>query len=260
MKMAKRISGVLFVLLLTFCAFSNVYADSYEYTNEDTGFVLSIMDDAALLSEKDLDHLISDMLPLTEYGNIVFKSITNNATSTANFAREYYHNQYGTASGSLLLMDMYHRIIYLFSDGNNYATITSSKANIITDNIYTYATRGDYYTCASSAFQQMNTLLAGGKIMEPMRYIGSVLVAIVTGFLVNFIIIMIHSRIRSAKAEEMIKNCKIKFQIRSVTAEKIGEHRVYSPQSSDSGSSYSSSGGHFSGGGHSSGGGGGHRF
>ena len=34
---------------------------------------------------------------------------------------------------------MYERMIYIFSNGANYKTITNTKAEIITDNIYRYA-------------------------------------------------------------------------------------------------------------------------
>lgn len=263
--MRRKLLGIVWIMMLfMFCTFQNVFAGTFEHTNEDTNYQLSIEDDASLLSETDLDYLISKMMPLTNYGNIAFKSILSNHTSTQNYASEYYHEKYGTTNGSLFLIDMDHRMIYIFSDGNNYEVITRSKAEIITDNVYTYASRKEYYTCASKAFEQMNSLLGGNKIAEPMRYISNGLVSIVLGFLVNFIIVLANSKIRSAKADEVLKNCKIKFKVNNFKTQMIGERRVYSPQSSDSGFS---SGGHSSGGGghsshssHSSGGGGGHSF
>jgi len=264
MKMNKKLFSILFAITLILFIYQNVYAQSYEYKNLDTNYSLWIEDDASLLSETDIDRLVSDMMPLTEYGNIGFKSITDNNISTEKFAHDHYFNKYGTANGSLFLVDMYNRMIYIYSDGENFKIITKSKADIITDNIYTYASKGDYYLCASKAYSQMNTLFAGDKIMEPMRYISNALIAVVGGFLINFIIVLVNSKIKSAKAEEILKNCKIRFQINNITAQKTGEHRVYSPQSDSGGYS---SGGHSSGGGghssyssHSSGGGGGHRF
>ena len=60
----------------------------------------------------------------------------------------------------------------------------------ITDNTYTYATNKDYYGCASYSFKQINTILSGGKIAEPMRYTSNIFIAITTDHmrLIKFII------------------------------------------------------------------------
>ena len=149
---------------------------------------------------------------------------------------------------------MDNRVIYIFSDGGNYKTVTNSKANIITDNIYKYATNGDYYKCSVKAFEQINTLLDGGKIAEPMRYISNVLISIVLAFLFSYIYVLNKTSIKRSSVNKIINNCNIDFDVSNIKGEKTGTHRVYSPSSSSS-----SSGGGHSGGGHS-GGGGGHRF
>ncbi|MBR6948811.1 MAG: TPM domain-containing protein [Bacilli bacterium] len=231
-----------------------------EPTEEVVGqYKIVIEDDADILTDDEEKQLLKDMRPLSEYGNIAFKSISSNDTSTDNFARNYYHNIFGhgVSNGSLFLVDMDNREIYIFSDGNNYKIINNSKAYLITDNIYKMASAGDYYGCASEAYSEMYTLLAGGKIMEPMRHISNGVLAIVISFFTTFIIVLSSSRVKKANNSEIIKNCDVAFNATNIVGTKTGTHRVYSPVSESSGGS---SGGGGGGGGGSSGGGGGHSF
>lgn len=222
----------------------------------DTNYKLIIEDDANLLNENEINKLQEKMQPLTKYGNIIFKTTNENKYfSTSNYASNYYHNNYGKESGTLFLIDMDNRIIYIFSDGLNYKTITKSKAEIITDNVYRYATRGNYYECAEKAYDQINTLLDGGKIAEPMRHISNALIAMVISFSISFLYVVLKTRLKKSQVEEIISKSNVSFKVDNVVGKKSGTHRKYSPVSSSS----SGGGGSFSGGG-SSGGGGGHSF
>lgn len=278
--MKKKLFVVLVLLLSVFCLYKNVYAldeEDFDYDTEtydsldiedkeekeatseksEFGFQLIIDDQADLLTDEEEAKLKEEMVKLTEFGNIAFVSINSNSTSTSYFADSYYHSHFGTDSGSIFLIDMANRQIYIFSDGYNYSVITNSKADIITDNIYKYASNKEYYECASSAFDQMNTLLSGGKIFEPMRHLSNGVIAIVVAFFINFIIVLINSSTKKASNNEILKTCDISFNASNIVGRKTGTHSVYSPQSS--GSSGGSSGGGGGGGGHS-GGGGGHSF
>ena len=103
----------------------------------------------------------------------------------------------------------------------------------------------------------MYTLLAGGKILEPMRHISNAVLAIVFSFFTTFLIVLAGSKIKKAKVNEIVNSCDVAFSATNVTGIKTGTHRVYSPVSESSGGS---SGGGGGGGGGSSGGGGGHSF
>lgn len=224
------------------------------YINESTHYQAIIDDKANLLSDGEKTKLLDSMQSLTIYGNIAFVSTKTNYSSTGVFASNYYHNHFSTESGTIFVIDMANREIYIFSDGANYRVITSSKAYSITDNVYKKATNGDYYDCADMAFHQIKTLLDGGKILEPMRYTSNVFIALVLSFMITFFYIFFKSKTRKASLHDIVKNCDIVFNLGKVTTEKMGTHRVYSPQSDSS----SSGGG--GGGGGSSGGGGGHSF
>ena len=149
-------------------------------------------------------------------------------------------------------------MIYIVSAGDNYNIVTKRKAEIITDNIYRYASREEYYECADKAFEQIGIILDGGKIAEPMRHASNVVISIVLAFFINFFIVLGASKIKKASASEVLKNCDIAFEAGNVSGTKTGTHSVYSPVSESSGGG--SSGGGGGGGGGFSGGGGGHSF
>lgn len=150
---------ILLALSITISYGYDIEQADYYLLNENTGYSVVINDEADLLSGDEITLLSNDMFPLTEFGNIVFLSTTYPSTSQHKIANDYYYELFGTASGSVLLIDMYERIVYIYSDGSNLKTITSSKAEIITDNIYQYLSAKKYYDGASVAFSQIYTLL-----------------------------------------------------------------------------------------------------
>ena len=226
-------------------------------TYESNQYQLIIDDQANLLTEDEINKLQEEMKDLLEYGHIAFVSTNSNYSSAESFARTYYHNHFSTDSGTLFLIDMDNRMIYIFSDGENHRYITNSKATIITDNIYKYASREEYYECAHYAFKQIKTILEGGKIAEPMRHTSNIVLSLVLAFFINFFIVTGKSKIKSASSNSIVKDCDISFAVNSIKGTKTGTHKVYNPPSDSGGSSGGGGGG---GGGGSSGGGGGHSF
>ena len=177
MKVNKKLFKILFVFALFFLFHIDVKAKTFTYTSKETGYKAIIEDEANLLTQEQISTLGNQMIELTKYGNVAFNSTINNIhISTSSYARSYYHKKFSTQSGTLFLVDMYHREIYIFSDGENYNTITSSKAYSITDNVYRYASNGDYYKCASVAFSQVKSLLNGKMILEPMKIASNILI------------------------------------------------------------------------------------
>lgn len=287
MNVKNKMFRILFIFISLFFIRSVVYAEEIDETNneeieiieeekqdikeeinnkiiyEKGEFKLIIEDDANLLTESEIKDLKEKMMPLLEYGNIAFKSISvNERGTTDNYADYYYHSKFNKESGSLFLIDMDKRNIYIFSDGYNYKVITKNKAYIITDNVYTYASRKDYYKCAFDAFDQMNDLLEGRKILEPMRYISNILISITVGSFIAFYIAIKMTQIKKVQDVELLKCINSHLILSNIDANAIGSHRVYSPVSDggSSGGGSSGGGGGGGGGGGSSGGGGGHSF
>lgn len=228
------------------------------YTNSETSYRALIEDDAQLLNDEEEQELAALMQDITAYGNVAFKTIDYNDRGTESYARKYYQEQFGTASGTLFVIDMDNRNIWIHSDGAVYKVITKSYANTITDNVYRYASNGNYYDCAVHTYDQILTLLKGQKIAQPMKYISNGLLAVILALLLNYGLVSFFSRIKKPGRKEILSSGRNHFKYTQPKASFIRESRTYNPTSSDSGSSGSSGGS--SGGSSSSGGGGGHSF
>lgn len=265
--MNKRIFKILFIsILLMFVSPVLAEENIKSYTNLNTNYKATVDDSANLLSDIEENKLLEQLKTLTDYGNAVFKSTdVNNYYSVKSYADNYYYDNYGISSGTILLIDMDTRELFIYSNGDNYNKIDDNKGYSITDNIYRYASNGDYYGCAKEAFSEIETLLIGKKINEPMRIICNAIISIVFASFIGFFIVYFKYKLKSTNALEIVNHCEKNFKVNKVEAHKTGTHKVYNPRtdSSGGGSSFSSGGGSsFSsgGGGSHGGGGGGHRF
>ncbi len=206
--------------------------------------LLIIEDDADLLTEEEETELEHIMSPLTEYGRIVFKSINQNPEyDTETYARNYYYSHYGNENGTILLIDMQYRYVYIVSGGYNYTVITPRKAQIITDNIYKYLTNKEYFEGSKLSFEQIGTLLEGGKIYEPMRYISSALISLIASAFLVFFFIMRKSAFKKIPNKDLVKDCIIAFSAANIIGSAVGTIKKYSPSSSSSGGSSGGGGG-----------------
>ena len=237
--MRKKIITILFILVIlmtgnmSYASYNTTTSTAITQTSGE--YQLIIEDDANLLTGSQKELLEEDMAKLTEYGNIIFKSIKTNTKTTASYAKSYYNGRFGSRSGTLFLIDMDNRKIYIFSNGENYNKITDSKAETITDNIYELATDKKYYECAKEAYNEILIVLEGGKIAEPMKYISNGVLAVMIALFVNFAIFKIATNNKKASRNEQIKECESLFEHTTPVATKTGSHRVYSPRSSSSG-------------------------
>ena len=251
---------VMAIVIVTYSAWDSV-RENYK-NDEEIPYKIWISDDAQLLDEEEERELAALMQDITAYGNVIFKTTDDSVRDTESYAREYYKEQAGTDSGILLLIDMDNRMIWIYSDGAIYRVITKSYANTITDNVYRYASDGDYYQCAAQAYSQILALLEGNKIAQPMKYLSNAFLAVILALLLNYGLVCSFARTRRPGRRELLGNAGNYFRYTQPQAFFVRESRTYHPTSS--GSSSSRGGGHSSGssggGGHSSGGGGGHRF
>ncbi|MCH5344345.1 MAG: TPM domain-containing protein [Acetatifactor sp.] len=245
------------VFLLFMTSVSVVCATTGEiYTNPETGYRVILEDKAELLTEGERGELTEQMRQITAYGNVAFVTIGENYRDTDDYAAACFRDLFGRSSGTLFLIDMDNRNIWVYSDGAIYRVVTKSYANTITDNVYRYASRGEYYECAAEVYQEIFALLEGDRIAQPMKYISNVFLALILALFVNFGLVSWMSRLRKPKDAELLSNSVRYFHVTEPTITYAHETKTYDPVSSDSGSSGGGSGG---GGGHS-GGGGGHSF
>ena len=138
---------------------------------------------------------------------------------------------------------MDNREIYLCTNGAIYKTVTSAYANTITDNVYRYASKSQYGNCATQTFVQINTLMGGAKIAQPMKYVSNALLALFFAFMFNYFFIKIFAAARKPSRSALLDSCDIKFSATDHGERMTGQTKRYSPQSSDSGSGGSGGGG-----------------
>lgn len=236
---------------------SRAYAATVQ-TNEATGYVAVIDDEADLLTESEEAQLIEVMMDVTAYGNAVFHSVLSHSDNYSVYAEEYYHHALGTASGTALVIDMQERTLTIYSDGDIYKVVTPTRADTITDNIFRKAGRGDYEGCAEDAFRQVVTLMQGDEIAKPMKYVSNALLALLLALLINFLRIRRASRLKAAELDAILETASVDLAYSSPQAIFTHESRTYSPVAKSTGGG--GGGGRSGGGGGHSGGGGSHRF
>lgn len=254
------------IFMFAFCAAlslvsvkETILADT-TYQNHDTGYTAIVEDSAELLTDAEESDLCDKLKEVTEYCNVAFVSINYNSYyNTQRFAEAYSDDTFAHASAVVFVVDMDNRYLYLDSAGAARQRITSAYSDTITDNVYRYASNGDYYTCAYETFDQVNTLMKGQRIAQPMKYISNALLAVVLAMLVNFCFVKISSSKQKASRQELISGIYNNFKMNDANAVFTHKTKTYSPQSS--GSSGGGGGGHSGGGGGGGGhSGGGHSF
>lgn len=184
----------LLVTVLVLSSSSNVYATetaanyNLSGTNKSTGYEYILEDSANFIDDAVKGKLISQMKKATEYCNIAVVTTTSHPYgSTESYAVNTFEGYFGTgANGVIFVIDRDLNEIYLACEGSAQRTIPNSKCNSICDNTYIYATSShdyDYFTCCMETIDQVNTVLAGGHISQPLRYISSIFIALAAGMI-----------------------------------------------------------------------------
>ncbi len=262
----KRILACMAVAVFVFlkpCALYTYASDasySVEYNeegyilvkNETSGYEIMVDDEADLLTYSEEKQLVDAMKDCSDYGFILFVSTdTNNFYSVDDYAEDYYRSRIPDENGVMLLIDMDKRKICVYSEGALQNVVTSSKANIITDNIYTYASDGDYYTTARIGFEQIAAVLGGRGIAQPMKYISNACLAILISLIINYFFARSVSKKVKPSDHQIMDSINSRFAFSNPAANHTNTTKTYSPRSSSSGGGGRSGGG--GGGGHSSG-------
>lgn len=166
--------------------------DAYE--NPETGYLKFIEDDEDLLTADEEKKLLEDMEPLTRYGHVIFLTDNQQDKTALQYAKDWYYLNYQNQSGCLFLIDMGTRELALVTAGSDYKAIGDDEGYLITDNVYKYASKGNYYSCAREAFSQCRRLLEGYNIPRPMKYINNVLLALILSVLINYALILVQAK------------------------------------------------------------------
>ena len=219
-----------------------------------------------MVGDDEKEAVLASMEPISEYANVIFYTTDEyEASDTATVCEKICAGYYGSSKKAPVVMfaiDMYNREIYLYCTGPTRHIIRNRDANSITDNIYRLASARRYDDCAIGAFEQCQRLLTGSSIRRPMQRINNLFLAIILGFLINYLYLRISRSMTASKEKWNVKPFETnKFTLKT-TKECIRTYTYTESESSGSGG-----GGGFSGGGGSSGGGdsggssgGGHSF
>ena len=255
---------VLFIALILSLPILNIYANSIEETQVNN-YQIIIEDDANLLTENEEKELKYQMARLTEFGNVIFKTTNTTINNTSlKYIQNYYYSKFGNNNGVAFYIDMKGRQLCACATGGLDDKITNGKCDTIMDNVYKYATNGDYYTCAVKTYEQMERVLNGQKIAESMKYICNAILSIMISLFASYGFFIMSSKNKKANQNELVKECISSLNYSPIEVTKSGTRRVYSPVSDNSssggGSSSSGGGSSSSGGGGFSGSGGSHGF
>lgn len=233
--------------LISFPAMASEHQVVYE--NETTGYIAVIDDRADLLQTRAEWNDICDVMKLmTDYADVIFATTSVNDGSARDFAKVVLDRYAVNSSRTAFVIDMDNREIYIFSKGKVYKTITARMAETIADNTYTFATNGQYADCAVEVFLEELTLLEGGRIARPMKYVSNFFMALMLSVLALFAVMRVTHVVSKPKDEELLSagtSRKVVNRVERLTKSVKTRH---------------SDGGGSGGGGFGGGGGGGHGF
>lgn len=227
------------------------------YKNPETGCEGYLIDAAGIFWGDRHDEIFDEIVEMTSYGNAMAITGFFAMYGTENdMTRNVYHEAFGYEDGSAFVIDMDDRYIGIHSEGDNYNAISNSYGNLITANVYSYASGQDYDICALKGLQQMNTVLSGQKVTGPMKIVTNALLAILTALAVTFFAMRALTKKKATADNELLSAAFRKVKITNEHDRHTGTTKKYISSSSGGGHG---GGGHGGGGGHS-GGGGGHHF
>ena len=241
----KKFFAVLLVLALLLPAFAS--AETKTQQNGETGYKAVIEDQAGLLDPAEYDSLFATMMPITDMCNAGFYTYSGQDRGYVMNKAKAWANSNFSSTVTLFIIDMSTRQLAVWSSSDVERTLTQSKGYTITDNVYKYASRGQYAACAEAAFNQMNRVLKGEKVSGPMRVISNALLALLAALLLAYLFI-------SARMEQ-----EVKVSMPDIVTATTGAGAVIAAKTLTKKIRHSSSsgGGGFHGGGGFSGGGGG---
>ena len=257
----KKLFALLLILALLIPGLAA--AEAFRMPNETTGYYALVDDSAGLLDRAEYDGVLETMMNITEYCNAGLYTYAGGSTEyVMNKAKSWGETNLKGTDGryTMFIIDMSTRQLAVYSSEEMYRTITQAKAYTITDNVYSYASRKQYATCAETAFNQIYRVLKGENVSGPMGIASNILLALLAAILLAYLII-------SARMEQEVKVTLPKIATATigagaVIASKTLTRKVRHSSNSGGGGFHGGGGGFHGGGGgfHGGGGGGSHGF
>lgn len=251
------ISTLLCAVLIFFSLSVYARADYNEYYDDSYGYCIYIYDEAELFSDREIDKLVDTMTPIAEeYGNACILTLTENDYSdTKAYARAFTREYFDGENLAVFIIDTSNRYLYMNFEGQILRDLGTSTGDIITDNVYKYASDDDYFGCANEAMSEVLIKLQGGNLTSSMKILSNACLAVVLALLLTYFISRAVSSTMKASDNEMLNSMYHQFKFDNPKSKLDHTSKEYSPQSSGSSSGGGGGGGHGGGGG-----GGGHGY
>lgn len=203
-----------------------------------------IIDEADLLTDYEETMLTEEMQLLTPYGNVMFSSVVlRNGADYEENSEDTYYSYFGNEPGVNFQIDMGNRKLTLSSSMEMDDLIRDERDSIV-DNIYMFATEGDYYECASECYSEILAVINDEEIAHSMKHIDNAILALLLALLLNFFLAFFLSQKKKQQAKILGNMAAASaLAIGAVTVTAGARTRVYDPPSSSSGGSGGGSGG-----------------
>ena len=190
------------VLIAAISAVSVSAAGNTPYTDPETGYRVVIIDELDLLTDEEETKLVQDMRPITRFGNVAFWTTEETTYNEIDQARLKRKELFEYESATIFAINMDIRKLTVQSYGTIYDSVSDSLARSITSNASSYASKGNYYACASEVYSQINRVLEGDHIPEPMKISSYVIISVMAG-LVFAILIALGTRSQGSKKQNV---------------------------------------------------------
>lgn len=227
------------------------------HVTSDKTYEVYIYDRSELMTEEERESLKEQLSELTVYGNMVFLDTGYHDYSSAQkYAEARYRDLCGMEPGVVFLIDMYNREIWLAATGSPKNKLTSAICYEITDKTYLYATKREYYACASATFTEVQHILEGGYLLPIMRILISLFLSLIAALVINLIRLVFSRTIQSKQQNSPTLYGTFRKKRSHKEIYKTVKKRYHQDSSGGGGGGGGSSsggggGGGFSGGGHS---------
>ena len=221
-----------------------------------------IADGADLLTDSEEQELFDTMKEGAGYGNMVFVTTDDAVGYNSSDYIEMLYQTTDVLRGTdavIYIIDMDNRMLWITGYGTLKKIITPDYGNLITDNVYKYASDERYGACAIEGYRQIVAKLDGEKIAGPLRTAGNFSIAIILAAVLSFLFAYITSSSRRASDTDIVANIERRINMKNPNIVHTTTQRIYDPPSSSSSGGGGSRGGGGGGGGFH-GGGGGHGF
>lgn len=197
---------------------------SYAMTGQDKTQMqgeIVIEDSADLLTESEEEELALLMQGLTEYGNVMFKTVNDNRISAKGYAEAHYHKQFEDRSGILFMIDTGNREVCLYRCGKVAKNITMMDAEAIENAVKEDADRGDYFACAGKAFTQAGRTVRGTGVSRFTKYACNICLGLLIAMLINFVAVNVSSKLQRTEDSELLEHTLNQYEFGEASVRRI---------------------------------------